>query len=56
MINQFFHNKGPFKIDKILKSIKIEYKYNYFETMIFDIKDLVNATNKDITFFHSKKI
>ncbi|MDA9651046.1 UDP-3-O-(3-hydroxymyristoyl)glucosamine N-acyltransferase [Candidatus Pelagibacter sp.] len=55
MINPFFDNKGPFEIDKILSSIKVENKYNYFETMIFDIKDLVNATNKDITFFHSKK-
>ena len=55
MINPFFENKGPFKIDVILKSANINNKFNYVETKIFDIKDLITASNKDITFFHSKK-
>ncbi len=55
MINPFFENKGPFRIDDILNSTNINNKFNYTETKIFDVKDLVTASNKDITFFHSKK-
>ena len=55
MINPFFQNKGPFKIDKILNYIKIENNFKNLDIEIFDVKDLVTATNKDITFFHSKK-
>jgi len=55
MINPFFQNKGPLKIDKILSSIKVENNFENLETEIFDIKDLVTASTKDITFFHSKK-
>jgi UDP-3-O-[3-hydroxymyristoyl] glucosamine N-acyltransferase len=55
MINPFFENKGPIKIDNILNSASISNKYKYSETSIFDVKDLDTASNKDITFFHSKK-
>ena len=55
MINSFFQNKGPFKIDKILNFIKLENNFKNLETVIFDVKDLVNASDKDISFFHSKK-
>ena len=55
MINPFFQNRGPFKIDKILSSIKVENNFEYLDTEIFDIKDLVNASTNEITFFHSKK-
>ena len=55
MINPFFKNKGPIKIDDILISTNISNKYKYMETNIFDVKDLVTASNTDITFFHSKK-
>ncbi|MDB9792750.1 UDP-3-O-(3-hydroxymyristoyl)glucosamine N-acyltransferase [Candidatus Pelagibacter sp.] len=55
MNNPFFKNKGPFKIEKILSSIKVESSSKNLDTEIFDIKDLVTASNKDITFFHSKK-
>ena len=55
MINPFFENKGPILIDSILVSANINNKFNYTETNIFDVKDLVTASNKDITFFHSKK-
>jgi len=55
MINPFFENKGPFKISEILKKINANIKLKYFDTNIADVKDLVNSTNKDITFFHSNK-
>ena len=55
MVNPFFENKGPVKIDKILSFIKTENKFENLEDEILDIKDLVSASNKDITFFHSKK-
>ena len=55
MINSFFINKGPIKIDNILNSVNINNRFNYVETKIFDVKDLIAASNKDITFFHSKK-
>ena len=54
MINPFFKNKGPIKINEILNSANIKNKFNYTDTKIFDVKDLVGASNKDITFFHSK--
>ena len=55
MINPFFENKGPIKICDILKSIDVVNNYNYGDIKIFDIKDINSATDKDITFFHSKK-
>ena len=55
MINPFFENKGPIKIDDILNSASIKNKFDYTTTKIFDVKDLVTASCKDITFFHSKK-
>ena len=55
MVNPFFENKGPVKIDKILSSIKTENKFKNLEDEILDIKDLISASNEDITFFHSKK-
>ena len=55
MNNPFFKNKGPYKIDKLLKlsGIKISNKFNNLK--VYDIKDLSTSTDKDITFFHSKK-
>ncbi len=55
MINPFFENKGPKKIEDILTQIEFQNKSEYEGINISDIKDLVNASNKDITFFHSKK-
>ena len=55
MINPFFENKGPIKIDHVLNSMNIENNFDYSETKIFDVKDLIMATSKDVTFFHSKK-
>jgi UDP-3-O-[3-hydroxymyristoyl] glucosamine N-acyltransferase len=55
MTNPFFKNKGPKKIEEILAQIKFQNKSQYNGINISDIKDLVNASNKDITFFHSNK-
>tara|TARA_B110001452_G_scaffold174016_1_gene145840 strand:+ start:1887 stop:2867 length:981 start_codon:yes stop_codon:yes gene_type:complete len=55
MINPFFKSKGPFNIDDLLKLSGIVNIENFKKTKILDIKDLVTATNKDISFFHTKK-
>ena len=55
MINPFFSNNGPKEIKDILAKINLQNKSEYSGIKISDIKDLVNASNKDITFFHSKK-
>ena len=55
MINPFFKNKGPFKIDDLLKLSEINNIEAFNKIKVFDIKDLISATKKDITFFHSKK-
>ena len=55
MINPFFQNKGPLKIEKILSSIKVENIFDNLDREIFDIKDLVTASTNEITFFHSIK-
>ena len=55
MINPFFENKGPFKIEDLLRLSTITNKENFKKTKVFDIKDLVSSSKKDITFFHSKK-
>ena len=55
MINPFFKNNGPFKIDKLLKLSNIK-NIDYLKNIkVKDIKDLSSATTNDITFFHSKK-
>ena len=55
MNNPFFKNKGPFKIDKLLKLSGIKSFTNLKNIKIHDIKDLSTSKSKDITFFHSKK-
>ena len=55
MINPFFQNKGPLKVNKILSSIKIENNFENLDTEISDIKDLTAASFNEISFFHSKK-
>ena len=54
MINPFFKNTGPFNIEKLLSKINVENNENYQKDKIFDVKDLISATKKDLTFFHSK--
>jgi len=53
--NPFFKNKGPFKIEKLLKLSGIDNKENFTKSKISDIKDISTALKDDVTFFHSKK-
>ena len=55
MTNPFFENKGPYKIKEILTKINTVSNIKNLNTNIFDVKDLVNSKNNDISFFHSKK-
>jgi len=55
MNNPFFKNKGPFKIDKLLKLACIPNKDNFKKSNIIDIKDLSTSIKSNISFFHSKK-
>ena len=54
MLNPFFKNVGPFNIEKLLSKTNIENNGNFKKDKIYNVSDLVNATNKDLTFFHSK--
>ena len=54
MLNPFFKNVGPFNIEKLLKKTDIKSKENFKKDKIYNVSDLVNATEKDLTFFHSK--
>ena len=54
MLNPFFKNVGPFNIDKLLSKTNIENKENFKKDKIYNVSDLVTATDKDLTFFHSK--
>ena len=51
MINPFFENKGPKKIEDILLKIKVLSNLKNTELIISDVKDLLSASNQDITFF-----
>ena len=55
MNNIFFKNKGPFKIDKLLKLASVANINNFKKSNIKDIKDLYTSSKGDISFFHSKK-
>ena len=55
MNNPFFKNKGPFKIDALLKQANLSNKDNFKKSIVKDIKDLSTSKTNDITFFHSKK-
>jgi len=55
MINPFFFNKGPFKIDKLLELSNVINNSKFKKNKIFDIKDLSTSSKDNITFFHTKK-
>ena len=55
MINPFFKNYGPFKVDDFLKSLNILNSDNYKDDLIHDVKDLNASNHNELTFFHSKK-
>ena len=59
MINPFFKNVGPFKLSDLLKEftdhLVLSDKILNENFLIFDVKNLNEATSKDLTFFHSIK-
>ncbi len=55
MTNPFFKNKGPIELSKLLKFLALKNIDNFKNKKIYDIKDLLSSTTKDITFFHSRK-
>ena len=54
MLNPFFKNNGPFNIEKLLKNVDIDNNENFTKDRIYNVTDLISASNKDLTFFHSK--
>ena len=54
MLNPFFKNAGPFLIDKLLATVGVDNIEKYKKDKIYNVADLSNAVNKDLTFFHSK--
>ena len=54
MINPFFKNRGPIKINEILNSANITNKFDYTDTKIFDVKDLILHQIMILLFFIQK--
>ena len=54
MSNPFFINQGPYNILEILKLLNLNSN-NFKKRNVHDVKDLLSASNNDLTFFHSKK-
>ena len=52
--NQFFQNKGPFLLSKIISEINSKSPFS-IDGSILDVKDLVKAEKNDITFLNSIK-
>ena len=55
IINPFFKNKGPILISEIIKKFNFKLSYKSKNEKIYDVKNLNESSNKDITFFHSSR-
>ena len=55
MVNPFFKNTGPFKLNEILKDLNLNPDQINEDLYITDIQDLQNSQSNQLTFFHSKK-
>ena len=55
MKHPFFKNYGPFKIQELLKDLKLDNKENLSDDIVHDVRDLQTAEREHLTFFHSKK-
>ena len=55
MSNSFYKNHSPFKISEIYNLLNLNIVNVNIDKEVLDIKDLLNANDKEITFFHSKK-
>ena len=54
MVNPFFKNHGPYNIIQIINLLNLNLNNNEKKD-VYDIKDLSSASEKDLTFYHSKK-
>ena len=54
MVNPFFKNRGPYNIIQILNLLNLNLN-NIEKKDVYDLKDLSSASEKDLTFYHSKK-
>ena len=55
MSNPFFNKIKSISLDELSKFLNFDTKNINLKSQIKDIKDLINADNDCITFFHSKK-
>ena len=54
MVNPFFKNHGPYNIIQIINLLNLNLN-NIEKKDVYDLKDLSSASEKDLTFYHSKK-
>jgi len=54
MFNPFFKNNGPYNIIEIISLLNLNLN-NTKKEEVHDVKDLSSASEKDLTFYHSKK-
>ena len=54
MVNPFFKNHGPYNITQIINLLNLNLN-NIEKKDVYDLKDLSSASEKDLTFYHSKK-
>ena len=54
MVNPFFKNHGPYNIIQIINLLNLNPN-NIEKKDVYDLKDLSSASEKDLTFYHSKK-
>jgi UDP-3-O-[3-hydroxymyristoyl] glucosamine N-acyltransferase len=58
-MNPFFNNYGPFKLSDLIdltdKNLSFSSDMSKNKELLYDVKNLSEATSKDITFFHSTK-
>ena len=49
-VNKFFQNKGPFTLSHIATELNSDSLLGESTLKVFDIKDIIAATPKDLTF------
>ena len=50
MKHPFFKNHGPFKIDDLLKDLKLKDIENFGNDLVHDIKDLQTSDKEHLTY------
>ena len=53
--NSFFKNRGPFSISEIIKKCNLNLSVRNNNIKIYDVRNLNESRDSDITFFHSIK-